>query len=115
MIEDFKFEMEERHVHPEGYDCKGLFFRGYRNIYASGAEVHMKQGFRLLKRKSCTGCPKCGFFHDDMGEMVDSTSLIYPDFIKNGALYSLRVTNIGTDWESGIVDSWDYEFYEVKE
>lgn len=100
-------------VHPEGYVCKGLFFRGYRNVYSVGSEFHIKQGFKLLKRKSCTGCERCHYYFDDMYEMIDSNCVVYPNEIKNGGLYSLRVTNVGTDWESGIVDEWDYEFFEV--
>lgn len=112
--EFFSWELDAKPVHPEGYVCKGLFFRGYRNMYASGAEIHMKQGFRLLKRMSCTGCEKCGYFGDSMGEMVDSHGVLYPDEIKHGGLYTLAVVNINTDWESGYTDDWDYEFQEVK-
>jgi hypothetical protein len=114
----FKFEIKELELditaERDPKDCKGLIFRGYRNAYAQGAEYHIKKGFRLLKRKSCPGCAKCGFFSDDINEMIDSNGLIIPD-IENGALYSIRVTNIGTDWESGLVDSWDYEFFKVDE
>jgi hypothetical protein len=97
---------------PDVIECKGLFFRGYRNVYHQGTELHMKQGFKLLKRMSCTGCEKCGFF-DDMGEMIEGDCVIYPDSIKHGGLYTLKVSNIGYDWESGHADSWDFEYVEV--
>ena len=108
----FKFEVEciER---PDVEKCKGLFFRGYRNIYSQGVEVHMKQGFRLLRRMSCTGCPKCDHFSDVMNEQLESDCVIYPDHIVDGGLYTIKVTNVSIDYWSGYADSYDYEFCEV--
>ncbi len=35
--------------------------------------------------------------------------------IENGEMYELIVTNIETDWESGVCDGWDMGFQKVKE
>lgn len=32
------------------------------------------------------------------------------DGLSDGDICSLEITNIHTDWESGIVDDWDLEF-----
>lgn len=108
---DIRFVEEER---PEVKECKGLFFRGYSNIYTIGAELHIKKGFRLLKRKSCTGCPKCDHYSDMMRDMIPSGNYIIPDPIIDGGLYTVRVGNVSTDWESGFADDWDYIFEEVR-
>ena len=56
--------------------CKGLLFRA--NV--SGYTSHLKNdnttiGFRVqlrkLKRKSCTGCVKCGWLLDDVQERMN--------------------------------------------
>ena len=108
--------------------CKGLFFRGYKNTFWSDGRYETKQGFRLLKRKSCKGWEECDSYDgedsktmrcdhwllDDMRDMIDIDGVIMPE-VEDGALYTLRMTNVETDWESGIVDGWDYEFYKVEE
>ena len=108
---DFEHPDDSR---PKVETCKGLFFRGYKNLYHQGSEVHLKQGFRLLKTKSCKGCPKCDHFSGEMADSLDCNSVIIPKEIKHGGLYSIRVTNIETDWETNCVDAYDFEFYEVK-
>ena len=99
---------------PEPDDCKGLFFRGYRNFYSQGIDVHLKQGVKFLKRKSCPGCRRCHYFHSEMNEMLQSDCVLLPD-IEDGALYSVHVINESRDWESGCIDSWDYEFFKIEE
>lgn len=98
----------------EPKECKGLFFRGYLQEYWTGEKYEIKQGFKLLKRKSCPGCFQCRCTKDEIRELIGSGSIITPD-IKDGALYSIRITNRHTDWESGIIDDWDLEFFEVKD
>lgn len=92
--------------------CKGLVFRGYRNSYYKDGKFELKQGIKLLKRKSCPGCEQCGYLLDDLKEFAGTDSLIIPD-IKDFKEYSVRVTNIHTDWESGMVDDWDLEIFEI--
>ena len=99
-------------------DCKGLIFRGYNNHFydPESQRIESKWGIRLLKRKSCKGCPQCGFYFDDMNDMIDANSIIWPQQgIEDRKLYSIRIVNVKTDWESGHADNWDYEIYEVKE
>lgn len=92
-------------------DCKGLFFRGYKNLYYDGG-VHLKQGLKPLKRMSCKGCSKCGWYDEQIFEMIGSEGVIIPE-IEDGALYSVTVTNISTDWETGYCDGYDFEFFKV--
>lgn len=55
---DFDFKFDEEPIDELG-DCKGLVFRGYRNEYFHKGTYEIKQGIRLLKRKSCPGCEHC--------------------------------------------------------
>ena len=48
-----------------------------------------------------------------MKEFPDS--IISPIEIKNSGLYSFRTTNFHKDWETGYIDDYDLEFFEVKE
>jgi hypothetical protein len=111
---DFKFNWEglKEEADPAS-DCKGLFFRGYQNLYVSQyGEVHTKQGIKFLKRKSCKGCHQCSFIIDSMKECPDS--VIMPKIVQSH-LYSIRVTNQCRDWETGYIDDYDIEVFEVKD
>ncbi len=96
----------------EPNECKGIIFRGHVSQYFDGNKLVLKQELRILKRKSCPGCEKCGFLLDEINE---GTHIIFPDEIKNGKLYSCKVTNMSRDYETGYVDGWDILIYEVKE
>jgi hypothetical protein len=106
--------LEEEYFKPEKSDCKGLYFRGYRNFYQKRGNVHLRQGVKFLKRMSCTGCSKCGWYHDTINEQMDCDGVLMPE-IEDGKLYSVMITNESTDWESGCIDSYDFEFFEVEE
>jgi len=100
--------------------CKGMYFRGYSSMYCHEGTIGRKDGFRFLKRKSCTDkyCDICSYrWEIDFTEGLDYEYgyIMFPDKIEHGALYSIRVTNISTDYETGIVDGYDLEFYKVIE
>jgi len=59
----------------------------------------------MLKKKSCPGCEKCGFLLEDLSQ---NESVIIPE-IEHDELYTVVVTNISKDWETGYVDDWDLE------
>ena len=97
--------------------CKGATFRGYSSTFydSINSRVERKEGIKLLKSKSCHGCQFCGFIFDQLPDMIDSESLIFPDEgIVTGKLYSIRVINESRDYESGMMDDWDFEIFEIK-
>jgi hypothetical protein len=100
--------------------CKGLFFRGYRSMFMSGGgmvshseKIELKQGIRFLKGKSCAGCPQCGWWWDSLAEDISDENIIFPE-IKHGAIYSIRVINESTDYETGYIDDYDTEIFKVE-
>jgi len=87
------------------HNCKGLVFRGYNSVFKkSSGNFEQRQGFMLLKRKSCTGCDQCrgllDFANDCLCDYVDS---LYEKPIKDGGLYKLTY------------DGDDFFFVEAKE
>ena len=88
--------------------CTGLVFRGFNSFFWSGEKLERREGIRLLKKKSCPGCEKCGFILDDLSVQVIIGSMIMPS-IEDGKLYTVRITNQSTDWETGYVDDYDTE------
>jgi hypothetical protein len=52
---------------------------------------------------------------DSFNEHISCDCHPIVDEIRHGALYDLRVTNISRDWETGIVDDYDFEFVKRKE
>ena len=92
-------------------ECKGLIYRASVNSYISddGDYVHTER-MRLLKRKSCKGCPQCGWYIDDINTGLSIGVLPYIENIENSGLYKLSVIITGKDMETGIVDDWDIVF-----
>lgn len=107
---DFKWVEDKIVINP----CKGLFFRGYNETFMHNQNIIMKQGLNFLKRMSCSGCEKCGWIWEVMNDQLDSKCVIIPE-IERGALYSVRIVNESKDWETGYVDSFDFQFFKVKE
>jgi len=106
----------EEKINSDVKECGGLIFRGYSSTYYDpiNKKIERKEGIKLLRKKSCQGCEKCGFFFDTMPDIIDSDSLIFPkEGIINDKLYSLIVTNEQKDWESGIIDEWDCEIVKI--
>ena len=94
----------------EKTDCKGLVFRGYKSFFNIKSErFEIKQGIRLLKKRSCLGCEHCGGLITEF-EVED---FIMPDIV-HGALYTLNFL-YHRDPESGIVDDFDIEVVRIKE
>lgn len=121
--DDFCFTLapaDEPQETPEPQECKGVFYRGEVSVYRNGkGGVTLVKGVRFLKKMSCPGCSNCGGLTGEIGEFINPYDPGGYTFgledIEHGKLYTLAVTNVRRDWESGIVDSWDLEFVEVKQ
>ena len=95
--------------------CKGKTYRARVNRYINSKDEYVYTERMIpLKRLSCPGCPKCGWMDDEIREHIDCETLIHID-IKDGATYSLQVTNVSTDWETGYVDDYTLEFIEIED
>jgi hypothetical protein len=92
--------------------CKGIVFRGHHSLFYKQGVIKEKTELRLLKKQSCPGCPRCWWIFEDLSNELDN--LILPD-IKQGKLYSIRSVNESRDWETGIIDQYDLEVFEVYE
>lgn len=92
----------------------GLFFRGFNNVFFSDGQYAQKRGYKLLKRKSCKGCPTCDFIFDDL--LPTETKDIFDiGEVKNGKIYELKIKNDGGTYEyPNDVDYWT-EFEEVRD
>lgn len=105
-------------IDPDIKDCKGLIFRGYCSTFydSNTQKIETKMGIRFLKKKSCKGCPKCGFYFDDIYDIIGNDNLVWPEEgIQQGSLYSIKVDITSTDWETGMADGWDFIIYKIKE
>lgn len=116
-MDQFLIEPLEAIVKDVG-ECTGLFYRCKVNsfINSKGAYVYQER-MVPLKRMSCPGCVHCGDLLDELNEVAFDKYMNGPviEKIKDSGLYKLQITNISTDWESGIVDDWDIEFVLVEE
>lgn len=108
MNEPIKYLFQLSPKEKEEIVCKGVFFRGYNNIFFSGGRLEQKRGYRLLKRKSCPGCSGCTWLRDEalIEEASNSDDL---SVIKDYGLYELSTTTTGggRSWDG--YDDCDYE------
>lgn len=97
-------------------ECKGLIFRGYVTHYigVDYTTLNERKGLKLLKRKSCNGCEGCGNRLEMIGEYLND-GLIDFSPVEDGKLYRIAIVNIVRDWETGIIDEWEYEIVEYNE
>lgn len=94
--------------------CKGKIYKLIKNTFISGrGDIVFKDTFVLQKRKSCPGCPQCGWIADDIAN-AGVEGIVCKTF-KEGALYKLEMTNIQKDWETRYVDDYDIELVEVEQ
>ena len=112
---ELKFFSDEV-LYPEPVSvCKGLIFRGKRNAFINGrGEYVYQERMYPLKKKSCTGCNKCGWYNEMLEEDIGNGILPIISHVEHNALYKLEVVNINKDWETSIVDDYDLEFIRIK-
>ena len=94
-------------------NCTGLVFKGSSQVYMTNGRITYKQSVRLMKRMSCD-CDTCLYMLDSINEDIACDHPpIFPKQIKDGKFYSVRVINESRDWETGIIDDWDTEIFEI--
>lgn len=92
--------------------CRGRVFK------ASVQHFPTKRGFgfsvRLneMKTLSCPGCVRCGWQYEIQNNLCADDKIIGIENCQDGKLYNIEVCNTSTDWETGIVDEWDYKVVE---
>lgn len=103
-------------VDPKVKDCKGLYWRGSENIFIDGdGRIKQTNELRILKKKSCPGCEKCGWIFDEISGSIDcgvASNLLSK--IEHGKLYQLKCDTT-TEWETGITEVDKIWFEEVEE
>ncbi len=93
---------------PEYPPCKGLFYRGYNNIFFSGGRLEQKRGYRFLKRMSCKGCQNCEWLRSET-IVEEAANLVNLSEIKEYGLYELTANTIGGGTSFDGYDDYDYE------
>ena len=110
-----QFQSEVKKFTEQNNPCKGRFFRCIINNHLSNDGGYVEQTrMKPLKRMSCKGCEDCDHIDDGMQEMLENDC---PLIIKNpvhGGTYRLDIGNIESDWQTGIIDGWDYIFTKIE-
>jgi len=109
------FQLEVKKFEKQGIPCKGRFFKCLMSLYITNDGSYVEQTkMRPLKRISCKGCKDCDHIDDGIQEMLNNNMSLIIENPVHEATYRLDIGNIGKDWESGLVDEWDYIFTKVK-
>ncbi|RKZ94772.1 MAG: hypothetical protein DRQ46_09440 [Gammaproteobacteria bacterium] len=110
-MDDFKLD-----VKPETNPCKGLVFRFSNTICITSHRGFMqRKELRLLKRRSCTGCEKCGWIEDYIYEELeqgDNKDFNLMRDLEHGKMYTPHFES-SRDWESGHYEIDDMYMTEV--
>ncbi|MCK5020020.1 MAG: hypothetical protein KAS32_23405 [Candidatus Peribacteraceae bacterium] len=109
MAFSLSFDHTENNPSP---DCKGVVYRA--SVYSGMTKLGPMFRVRLkkLKRKSCPGCENCDWVEESLQE---GTGIINMNDVEDKKMYTPRICNQQTDWETGYVDGYDFRLEEVKE
>ena len=95
--------------------CLGKVYKAQiSHFMGSRGEIVDKLVFRPQKRKSCPGCKYCDYLEDDVHEALACGTFLFPKDAQHGKLYRLGMINVSSDYETGIIDSWDTTFILVE-
>ena len=80
-------------INKEERECKGIFWRASISSYISSFDsLEIKKSLRLLKKKSCRGCPQCEFAWEFLNEAIfEDLILDYLPNIEHGAIYTYQI------------------------
>ncbi len=100
----------------ERSSCKGVIYKADIQHCKTKRGVLFSVRLNKMKRMSCQGCDDCDWLDDELNELDHEWyRIVGIEKVENGELYQLQVGNIGTDWETGIVDEWELCLSKVKE
>lgn len=86
--------------------CKGRIYRVVISSYLSAHNsIELRKSARVLKRRSCTGCAKCGWIEETLLEHSDEKILNCLQDIQEEGIYRLCWK---TSEES---EGWEYPTY----
>lgn len=111
MTDDFELDFElGKEDSKEVDECKGIFFRCSINDYwdRDRGQFTYQTRLRLLKRKSCPGCEKCGSFYEDLDQAGLDAIEIEENKLEHGEIYTAVFVPGCPDWETGILDNWSW-------
>jgi len=91
---------------PNEPKCKGLLFRGTISSFTNDkGHIGTKKYLKLLKRKSCPGCARCGWIMDFIHEVIsEDPGQDYLEGIEDQKIYAPIITRDDEDIE---LDGWE--------
>ena len=94
-------------------NCTGLIFKARVNHFLNKrGDYNFNIKMELQTRKSCK-CNKCFMLLYSYNEYCSFSNPLLPINIKNNNLYSLKIVNESRDYETGIIDDYDFTFFEI--
>lgn len=70
--------------------CEGIRFRVDVSQRPSSRGILMTAHFRLLKSRSCPGCPECEDLRRRVRQIGKGSNVAWPSIIKHGGVYRLH-------------------------
>ena len=103
----------ERENHPK--ECVGVIGRFKRQSYWDGDSFVFRESFKVLRKKTCKGCPRCEAVYLSLGEDGNKPDR-FPctKNLADGDTVQLYVQVYSTCWETGYADDLGVEMRKVK-
>ena len=95
-------------------ECIGLLWKGKVSTWVTEGKIHSRTTLNLLKRRSCPGCPACGWIEEFLEEdidLMDKEDTILSN-IEHNKLYRIKFY-FSRDFETGHSEIDGCEFEEV--
>lgn len=95
---------------PDNADTKQTIVRLTTVMYKKGNKLVYSKELTLLKRKSNEW-----WEWDCISEVIEDLDLITNLFRVNDGIYQIVMTNAYRDYETGVIDDWDYKLIPYEE
>ena len=93
--------------------CKGAVFRAdVQHFTTKRGGLAFSVRLNKVKRLSCPGCDVCQGWAEHHSEIGNDWPVVGIETAQDKKLYTLEPCNESRDWETGYIDSWDFELVE---
>lgn len=87
--------------------CQGAIFKAEVTNFRTSRGLSFQVKLVKSKKLSCPGCANCAWQDESFDEVSNDWPISNITEVENNVFYSVDITNIQCDYESGWLDYWD--------
>lgn len=89
------------------HKCQGAIFKAEVTNFRTSRGLSFQVKLVKSKKLSCPGCMSCAWQDESFDEVSNDWPISNITEVENNAFYSVDITNVQRDYESGLLDYWD--------